>query len=72
MIRVRTLTHETGKLKPTVGVPSDFTIEGSISFIDDEDDKRLFIDFVSRMLKWQPEDRSTAKQLIDHPWVALD
>jgi serine/threonine-protein kinase SRPK3 len=33
------------------------------------DDKKMFIKFVKRMLKWEPEERSTAKELLGDPWL---
>lgn len=29
----------------------------------------MFLDFVQKMLKWQPEKRSTAKELLQDPWL---
>ncbi|KOC12416.1 Protein kinase domain containing protein [Aspergillus flavus AF70] len=37
--------------------------------IDDDDGKPQFVDLVSRMLRWRPEDRSTAEDLLSHPWL---
>lgn len=37
-----------------------------------DDDKKaeamLFIDFMRRMLDWDPDERLSAKQLIEHKW----
>ncbi|PLN79814.1 protein kinase-like protein [Aspergillus taichungensis] len=33
------------------------------------EDKRMFIQFVRRMLKWCPEERSTAGELLQDPWL---
>lgn len=33
------------------------------------EEKAKFIGFVKRMLKWNPEERSTAKELLDDPWL---
>ena len=33
------------------------------------EDKRLFIAFVKRMLRWMPEDRATAAELLEDPWL---
>jgi serine/threonine-protein kinase SRPK3 len=32
----------------------------------------MFIKFVKRMIKWRPEDRSTANELLDDPWLYTD
>ncbi|KAL5339543.1 kinase-like domain-containing protein [Aspergillus crustosus] len=37
--------------------------------IDDDDGMPQFIDFISRMLRWRPEDRTTAQDLLSHPWL---
>lgn len=29
----------------------------------------MFIEFVKRMLKWRPEERSTARELLNDPWL---
>lgn len=36
--------------------------------IDDDDGMPQFVDFISRMLRWRPEDRTTAQDLLSHPW----
>jgi serine/threonine-protein kinase SRPK3 len=33
------------------------------------DEQKKFLEFLRCMLQWRPEDRMTAKQLLDHPWV---
>jgi len=37
--------------------------------IYDNDGMPLFVDFISRMLRWRPEDRTTADDLLSHPWL---
>lgn len=32
-------------------------------------EKELFIQFMRSMLKWLPEERKTAKELLDDPWL---
>ncbi|EON64188.1 hypothetical protein W97_03418 [Coniosporium apollinis CBS 100218] len=59
------------KLKPPVDIPADFSLENSLSKINGED-KRMFLDFVRKMLKWRPEDRSMAKDLLKDPWLCAD
>lgn len=45
------------------------SLEDSITAMTGED-KRLFLVFVRRMLQWMPEDRATAGQLLDDPWLS--
>ncbi|GES62191.1 protein kinase domain protein [Aspergillus terreus] len=37
--------------------------------INDDGETPQFIDLISRMLRWRPEDRTTAKDLLSHPWL---
>jgi serine/threonine protein kinase len=45
-----------------------FSFESSITRLKGED-KELFIDFAKKMICWLPEERWTAKQLLQHPWL---
>ncbi|GIZ44951.1 hypothetical protein CKM354_000813500 [Cercospora kikuchii] len=36
----------------------------------DGDEKDAFLDLLSQMLQWVPEDGKSAKELLDHPWLA--
>lgn len=63
--------RETGKLKGPNLTPQSFSLQNSISKIGGED-KRMFLKFVNRMLTWQPEDRSTAKDLLGDPWLRAE
>lgn len=58
----------TGEFKEPKFVPENFTFETAIKRIKGKD-KELFIDFIKHMLCWLPEERWTAKQLLDHPWL---
>ena len=58
----------TGSLKSPDIVPANFGFDTVINNIHGED-KRMFIEFVKRMIKWRPEERSTAKELINDPWL---
>jgi serine/threonine protein kinase len=50
-------------------IPSNVTLSGSVTSLNGED-KELFLDFVSRMLHWLPEERESAKELLNHPWLS--
>ncbi|KAK0109461.1 hypothetical protein ONS95_002154 [Cadophora gregata] len=43
-------------------------LEDCVTCMEGEE-KALFISFVRRMLKWLPEERATAKELQDDPWL---
>ena len=64
-------TRDTGNLKGPDATAHNFSFKNSVSKIGGED-KRMFLEFVSRMLKWQPEDRSTAKDLLNDPWLRAE
>lgn len=60
--------HRAGVFKSKDLIPKDFTLENSITTLEGED-KELFLDFARKMLQWLPEDRWSAKQLLEHPWL---
>lgn len=39
-----------------------------LSDIEESDDKQLFLNIISRMLRWLPEDRDTMERLLPDPW----
>lgn len=47
----------------------DFTFESRTMSLQGED-KRGFIEFAQRVLKWLPEERATAKELYEDPWLS--
>jgi serine/threonine protein kinase len=49
-------------------IPTDVKLEDSVVSLEGED-KRLFLDFIKKMLQWLPEDRKTAKELLEDPWL---
>ncbi|KAE8354952.1 kinase domain protein [Aspergillus coremiiformis] len=50
-------------------IPSEeFNLDRLTPFLHGED-KRLFLEFAKRMLQWDPEQRSTAKDLSNDPWL---
>ncbi|QGI70299.1 hypothetical protein CEK26_002632 [Fusarium fujikuroi] len=63
--------HESGELKDPGRVPSNFSLESTLTCMAGEE-KRRFIHFVKRMITWHPEDRSTAKELLADPWLYID
>lgn len=54
---------------PHLMPPEDFTFESRTKSLREED-KRLFIEFAKRMLKWLPEERATARELYKDPWLS--
>ncbi|KAG5305374.1 protein kinase [Histoplasma capsulatum G186AR] len=49
-------------------IPENVSLVDSLSQIKDED-KISFLAFIMRMLRWQPEERSSAKDLLADPWL---
>lgn len=62
------LTCGLGRLKGPEEIPGNFSFEGSITSMQGKD-KAMFIEFVKRMIKWSPGERSTAKELLEDPWL---
>jgi serine/threonine-protein kinase SRPK3 len=51
-----------------IDIPQGLTLESSEENLEGE--KKLeFLKFVRCMLQWRPEDRWTAKELLEHPWM---
>ena len=62
--------YETGNWIADVAIPKELT------FVNVEENltgsaQRDFLEFVRCMLRWRPEDRWTAKQLLEHPWLKV-
>jgi serine/threonine-protein kinase SRPK3 len=36
------------------------------------EEKKMLVKFVKRMIKWNPGERSTAKELLSGPWLHTD
>ena len=47
------------------------TIAETITSLEGEE-KIAFLDFIQKMLRWLPEDRWTAKQLLEDPYLDMD
>jgi serine/threonine protein kinase len=50
--------------------PKDFNLESTVTSLEG-DERDEFLNFVRKMLRWLPEKRPTAKELIDDPWLNL-
>jgi serine/threonine-protein kinase SRPK3 len=64
------LTLSLGEFLYKYLIPSNFNLPDSVLSLEG-DDKELFLDFVSHMLRWLPEERKTAKELLEHPWLVI-
>lgn len=51
-----------------IPIPQGLTLERSEENLDGEK-KEEFLLFVKCMLQWRPDDRWTAKQLLEHSWM---
>lgn len=51
-------------------IPAGITLEGTIESLEG-DEKQLFLNFAKKMLRWLPDDRKTAKELLEDPWLGL-
>jgi serine/threonine protein kinase len=60
--------HPVGDWKAGVPIPVDADLRQSEAFLNGEA-KDKFLEFMRCMLQWRPEDRMTAKQLAEHPWL---
>lgn len=68
MLRLTRTNHPTGKWQSEVSIPDTTTLEENENFLEGEN-KEVFLNFVRGMLQWRPEDRKTAKQLLQDPWL---
>lgn len=57
-----------GKWIAKVPIPSGMSLEACETFLHGEN-KEAFLNLVRGMLQWRPEDRKTAKQLLQDPWI---
>lgn len=58
-----------GQWKPDIALPETTSLEKSEKFLEEGKNKELFMEFMRGMLQWRPEDRKTAKELLDDPWL---
>ena len=48
----------------------DTSLEESVPSLQGEQ-QTLFLDFIRKALHWVPEERATAKELLEHPWLDI-
>ncbi|KAL8699653.1 MAG: hypothetical protein Q9201_005882 [Fulgogasparrea decipioides] len=58
-----------GEFKYPKLVPSEAITFSNLTTVLQGEDKRLFIEFASKMLRWLPEERLSAKELYTDPWL---
>jgi hypothetical protein len=56
-----------GEWKGLAEIPRT-SLEESEEYLDGED-KRQFLEFIRKMLKWRPEERSSAEELLQDTWL---
>ncbi|KAL2260189.1 hypothetical protein VTK26DRAFT_5885 [Humicola hyalothermophila] len=59
---------EDGQWIANVPLPQGNSLEKAERFLTGRN-KAMFLDFVRGMLTWRPEDRKTAKELLEDPWL---
>lgn len=57
----------TGRWKHDIEIPQA-SLEESEEFLEGRN-KEMFLVFMRGMLQWRPEDRKTAKELLEDPWL---
>ncbi|ROT39615.1 kinase-like protein [Sodiomyces alkalinus F11] len=62
---------EDGKWKADVDIPQDTCLDNAVARYEGEE-KEKFLTFVRGMLQWRPEDRKTAAQLLNDPWLQIE
>ena len=57
-----------GKWKEDIPFPTGVSLELSEEMLQGTN-KEMFITFMRGMLQWRPEDKKTAKDLLQDPWL---
>lgn len=57
-----------GHWRNEIEVPGNIALENSEEFLSGRN-KEMFLNFMKGMLQWRPEDRKTAKELLQDPWL---
>lgn len=63
-----TKTMFAGKWEQDIEVLTNLSLETSETYLEGRN-KDLFMTFMRGMLQWRPEDRKTAKDLLQDPWL---
>jgi serine/threonine-protein kinase SRPK3 len=65
------MNHLLGSWKAEIEIPKDASLEElEVRYVEGER-KVQFMQFMRCMLQWRPEDRKTAKELLEHPWLNI-
>ncbi|KKZ59856.1 hypothetical protein EMCG_05318 [[Emmonsia] crescens] len=59
---------EDGRWKNGIELPQQTSLQESEEFLEGKN-KEMFLVFIKGMLQWRPEDRKTAKELLEDPWL---
>ena len=63
-----TLRHPAGNFNAGIDLPAASSLEESETNLEGSD-KQLFLEFMAKMMRWLPDQRSTAAQLHEDPWL---
>ncbi|CAI4213688.1 unnamed protein product [Parascedosporium putredinis] len=67
-VRSREFFSEDGRWIADVPIPQGNSLE-NVERVLSGRNKAMFLDFVRGMLAWRPEDRKTARELLEDPWL---
>jgi hypothetical protein len=62
------VSSEIGEFRTLDMVPEGISLEDLVTTVDGEE-KQMFLDFAKKMLCWLPQDRKSAKELLNDPWL---
>lgn len=49
-------------------IPKNLKLEDTVTVLEGNE-KQLFLDFAKKMLRWLPEERQSAAELLHDPWL---
>ena len=65
-------TSPKGVFSARIPIPRSRTLEDretSLQGKENKEDRELFLHFMRKMLQWEPETRSSARELADDEWI---